>query len=308
MGTFLGFLTIPARQQSRQNQPPPNVGEIVLRAAAEAKRYRDEFKNLLAKETKTIRVFDKSENLKKERTIVSNFLVYESMKHAGDVTEFRNVLSVDGKPIENADERAVEFFERVLKAKSSESELEKIAKESLRFDTELQIAGLTLFQGIALDDRVRDSFVFEVVGRENSGNSDAYVLRYRQSKPSALIWISDKPAGPAVLDYAFDLGNLKGADPRLGGTLWIDTTTFQILREIRHLSIQPIGFDAPVTIASNDLEYSTSEFGLHTPRRIVHVQFRLDAKKKQVTKEVEYTATYSDFVRPRVEVKSDKPN
>jgi hypothetical protein len=39
------------------------------------------------------------------------------MKHAGDVTEFRNVLSVDGKPIENADERAVEFFERVLKAK-----------------------------------------------------------------------------------------------------------------------------------------------------------------------------------------------
>src|SRR5262245_56813463 len=50
----LGFLTTAVRCQPNQKQAPLSTDEIILRAAKETKRYRDEFKNLLAKETKTI--------------------------------------------------------------------------------------------------------------------------------------------------------------------------------------------------------------------------------------------------------------
>ena len=300
MGICLLFLCSAATSQIP-------VTDVVVRSSQQTKRYSDEFKNLLAKETKTFRVFDKNGNVKKERGIVSNFLVHEFLKGKGETTEFRSVLSVDGKPVANIEKRAIDLFERVSKAESSASELARIQKESLRYDDEIQIVGLTLFQGIALDERVRDSFAFEVTGREKVGNSDAYVLQYRQIKDTDLIRISNEPGGPAVLAYDFDLGDIKNAKPRLRGTLWIDSNNYQILREIRELAIRPDAFETTVVIASNEFEYSPSDFGIHTPRRILHTQFRVDPKARRSVKEIEYQFVYSDFTRPKVDVTSDKP-
>jgi hypothetical protein len=306
VGISLVILCTHVKSQRVQDQIP--VSEIVVRAAQQTKRYSEEFKDLLAKETKTLRIFDKNEIPKKERVIVSNFLVYQFLKGTGEITELRSVIAVDGKPVSNAEGRATDLFERVSKAGSSAEELERIQKESLRFDEEIKIVGLTLFQGIALDQRVRDSFVFEVVGRTMVGDTEATMLRYRQIKDSDLIRVSDRPGSPAVLDYDLDLGELKNASPRLRGTLWIDAKTYQILRENRELAIQPDGSQTPLVIAANDFEYSRSDFGIHTPRRIVHTQFRVDPKARRQTRHIEYQFVYSDFIRPKVDVTSDKPS
>ena len=294
------FLSSPAASQVP-------VSEIVLRSSQQTKRYSEEFKNLLAKETKTIRLFDKNGRAKKERVIVSNFLVHEFLKGKGEITEFRSVLSVDGKAVANIEKRAIDLFERVSKAESSAGQLARIQKESLRYDDEIQIIGLTLFQGIALDKRVRESFAFEVTGQEKISNSDAYVLQYKQVKDSDLIRISDEPGRPAVLEYDFDLGDLKNVRPRLKGTLWIDRTNYQILREIREFTLRPEGFERPVVIAQNEFEYFQSDFGIHTPRRIIHTQFWVDPRSRRSVKEIEFQFVYSDFTRPKVEVTSDKP-
>ena len=289
-------------------QSQPTINDIVLRSSRETKRYSEEFKNLVAKETKTIRTFDKSDRLKRERVIVSNFLVYQFLNGNGEITEFRSVLSVDGKLVSDPEKRAVELFERVSKAESSAGELTRIQKESLRYDAEIQIVGLTLFQGIALDERVRDSFIFEFEDRELVGSSDTYVLRYRQIKDSDMIRLSNRTGIPAVLEYDLDLGDLKNTSPRLNGTLWIDRNNFQILREVRELVMRWDEFERPTVIAANEFEYSPGEFAIYPPRRIVQTQFRADPKTRRTTKEIEYQFVYSNFIRPKVDVSSDKPS
>ena len=301
------LLCVHASAQVDQRHPKMNVEEIIRRSSLQTKRYSEEFKNLLAKETKSVRIFDKKENLKKERVIISNFLVYQILNGNGEITEFRSVLSVDGKPVSDVEKRAIELFERVSKMDTTTSELERIQKESLRYDDEIQITGLTLFQGIALDERVRDSFLFEIIGRETLAGLEAWGVRYTQTKDTDLIRISEKPAGPAVLEYDFDLGHVKNPRPRLRGTLWIDVKNYQILREIRELTIRPDGPGEPILIAGNEFEYAPSEFGIYTPRRIVHSQFRVDPKTLRSIKEIEYSFEYSNFSRPNVEVTTDKP-
>lgn len=301
------LLTSTVYTQTSQPVVSANVSEIIARASAEKHRYLDEFRNLLAKETKTFRQFDKDGKVKKERKIVSNFLVYDLSKNKDEVTEFRNVLSVDGKAVGDVEKRAVDLFERIAKAETTQRELERIQKESLRYDEEIQIVGLTLFQGISTDERVRNAFSFELAGKERIGDTEVYAISYRQTSPSPLIRITDKAAtAPAVLDYDFDLDGLTNVNERLSGTLWIDANTFQLVREKRELSIKPEGFDAPLIVTRNEFEYASSNFGIRSPKRITHTQFQIDKRNRRSIKEIEFMFEYSKFTRPDVEVKSDK--
>ncbi|MFL6468520.1 MAG: hypothetical protein ACJ72Z_11240, partial [Pyrinomonadaceae bacterium] len=126
----------------------PDTSELINKATAEAFNYVSEFRNLIAREKKTIRTYDKKEKLKVERTIVSNFLVYELTNSKRNMTEFRSVLSVDGRAIADSEKRAIDLFEKVSANPLSQNELERLQKESLRFDEELRIYGLTLYQAI----------------------------------------------------------------------------------------------------------------------------------------------------------------
>jgi len=293
--------------QTPQRPTQPSIDEIVSHSARQVRHYSKEFKDLLAKETKTIRIFDDNETLKKERVIVSNFLVYQVSRGSGEITEFRSVLSVDAKPVSDVEKRAVELFERVSNAETTARELERIHTEGWRYDDGLHIMGLTLFQGVALAELVRESFLFEVVGREMLGNSDVYIIRYNQIKETDLIREADKTSRPAVMIFDFDLDGIKSANPRLSGTFWIDAHNYQILREQRRLSLHPEGFDKPVVLASNEFEYSVSDFGINIPKRIQYTQYRLDRKTRKPAKQIEFIFSYSDFSRPKVDVTSDKP-
>ncbi|MEO8647594.1 MAG: hypothetical protein ABI539_00370, partial [Acidobacteriota bacterium] len=89
-----------------QSVPDPTVTEIVTKASEARKLYEQSFKDLLTTETKTFKIYDKKGSLKKTRTVRSTFMVYQSAEGRTDSVEFRNVITVDGKPVKDADVRA----------------------------------------------------------------------------------------------------------------------------------------------------------------------------------------------------------
>src|SRR5690349_10436969 len=82
----------------------------LARHLAEATKYEDIFKNLMAEETKLMEVFDATGQLRQKRTVISDLLVYQSARDDNLIAEYRNVRSVDGAAIPDYEERAADLF------------------------------------------------------------------------------------------------------------------------------------------------------------------------------------------------------
>ncbi len=290
---------------SAQQTAPLAAAEIVRRAAAQTPVYVEAFKNLLSEETKTFEVYGKDGDVKKRRVVRSTFIVYQLSKDTDKIVEYRNVNSVDGKRLNDADARAQEFFEKLVKVESSAKELDRIESESQRYDEELFISNLTLFQSVALAENLRHHFDFTLTGKDTIDGKEVYVVEYRQTKPSPNISIGNTGEGKAGLNYVIDLDGLKDVNERLNGKFWIDSETFQVVREHRVLSIQPAGFETRVPVSENRFEFQKSEFGILTPKRISHLQYDIDKKKRASVKDVQIVFEYDKFTRPDVDVKSN---
>ncbi|MEP7075332.1 MAG: hypothetical protein ABI878_05935, partial [Acidobacteriota bacterium] len=177
--TFGSIASLRAQQPSQ-----PLLDNILDKAGEETLKYIDSFKNLLSEETKTIETFDKHGEVKKTKTIKSTFLVYQLTKDETRSAEFRNVVSVDGKPLDNADKRTQDFFTKVSSAESSSKELEQLYKESSRYDGDLVVDGLTLFQSLVLAKNLRPLFAFSYVGTTVKDGTSVYEIAYQQTKGS----------------------------------------------------------------------------------------------------------------------------
>jgi hypothetical protein len=300
----IALLVLPLSAQ--QAAPTLTVDEIVRRAAEQTSVYVEAFKNLLSEETKTFEIYGRDGDVKKRRVVRSTFIVYQLSKDSDKIIEYRNVISVDGKTLGQTDARAQEFFEKLVKVETSAKELERIETESQRYDEELYISNLTLFQSIALADNLRKDFVFTLTGKDNIDGNEVYVVEYRQSRASPNITIGGASNGMSGLNYDVDLKGLKDVNERLNGKFWIDTQTFQVVREFRVLSIQPPDFETRVPVSENRFEFQKSEFGIMTPSRISHLQFDIDKKKRASVKDVQVVFEYEKFTKPDVDVKASE--
>jgi len=286
----------------------PAVEEIVASASKQVTVYLDTFRNLISQETKTLERFSKDGDLKRSRRIISTFIVYQSSRNENNIAEYRNVISVDGRPAGNPDERARDFFERLLKSQDAASELRRIENESSRYDDDLSVSGMTLFQGVALFEHIRPVMTFRLRGTEIVDGSESFVVEYEQTKPSPYITTDERqiPADgktPVIYDIDLDFRD-GGANGRLRGTLWIDAGSYQIRRERREFSVQPERSARRMPVAENVFEYQNSDFGILTPRRISVTAFRLNAKGELSAKENRVVLEYGKFTRPDVEVGS----
>lgn len=187
---FAAVLLALAAGVNPQTLPTPTATEIAIRAAERAKAYTEEFKNLLSEEKKTFEIYDKKGELKKRRMVDSTFLVYPLSKKEGAVAEFRNVMAVDGKPLTNAEARATDFFEKVAASSDSGSEIDRIHRESTRYDEDFAINGLTLFPAIAVSDQLRPAFNFTLAGRVVLEGKDVYLIDYEQARPDPSITVN----------------------------------------------------------------------------------------------------------------------
>lgn len=301
---FLIFVLFSGSAEAQRAVQPP-VETIIAGAAEQRDTYINEFKDLLSQETKTFEIFDKDGAPKKKRTVVSTFIVYQSPRN-NSVGEFRNVISVDGRRVENADKRAQDFFEDISKVDRSYQEWARIEKEGSRYDETLSINGLTLFQAVVLAENIRPAFEFNLEGTGSIEGRPVYIISYRQTKESR--YISTDPGrmvndGKPELVYDIDLPEKAAA--RVSGRFWIDAETFQVRKEERRLTTQTAETQ-PVPAAETTLEYQNSPFPILTPKRLVFTQFRPTKTPRGSRKELSVTFSYENFTKPDVEVKSSE--
>lgn len=292
---------------SAAGQSPPDLQAILSGAAEKRLTYINEFKNLLSQETKSFEIFGKKGDVKKRRSVVSTFIVYPLSTKQDVVTEFRNVISVDGKRVDNSEKRAQDFFEEIAKADSSTKELDKIDKEGSRYDEEVSVTGLTLFQAVVLADNLRPYFDFKLDGTETLNGRTLHRISYRQTKESPFVLLDPKRPvanGKLTLVYDLDLDDPERIAPRLSGTFWIDVDTLRVRKEKRILSIQRLGESDLKTAIETTLEYDDSTFDILIPKKLAFTQYEVGGKAQNARKDVSILFEYSNFTKPDVEVKS----
>lgn len=246
-------------QQPAHTQPnPAELEELIRRAGLRVSEYKAGFKDLTADEEQKVEEYDSEGKLKRQRSIVSELVVYQSQLDTSLTAEYRNVRSVDGAAVAKREERLVNLFGRLAKADSVKKEIDRISRESRRYDLGLSAYGETLNQGVPLDRNMRASFQFTVAGREQVNGRDVIVLRYQQvaQNPHIKFTLSAPPA-------------LKGAESFYRGRLWIDVETAQLWREEREWTLQHPSFGRPLVFMKFDFDYAASRFGILTPQRIV---------------------------------------
>jgi hypothetical protein len=292
---------------SYSQTPQIPTEDILVNASLQAVNYSEAFKNLLAEEIKVFETFDKNGVKKVKRTVGSTFIVYGLQNADGQIVEFRNVTTVDGKTIGGAENRTQSFFEKVARAGNSAREREQLADESLRYDHEIKIIGVTLFQAVPLSAKVRPSLEFTRLPDEIMDGRKTIVLAYKQIKVTPAIQINTKNTsgpGDAVMNFYLDLRIEPPGSERMRGTFWIDAETFQTRREIREITAHPGNFPSPVVLSRTEFFYTDSLYGILTPATTVYTDYNLDKKNRVSVPDLRVTFTYSKFSRADVEVKS----
>jgi hypothetical protein len=248
-------------------QPAPRqldatgLNEFISLAGRRVSEYMAKFTDITADEDQNVEEYDDKGKLKRQRRIVSKLIVYQSQLDPTVTAEYRYVHAVDGVPVAKREERMLKFYDRLAKSDSVKKELERINRESQRYDLTHSFYGLTVSQGLPLEEKARAAFQFTIAGREQISGRDVIVLQYQQ--------IAQSP------ELTFKLGSLpsplKGAEAFYRGRLWLDADTAQLWREVREVTLQLPRLTYPLVIMRQEFEYVSSSFGILTPRRIVAI-------------------------------------
>jgi hypothetical protein len=162
------------------------------------------------------------------------------------------------KAIKKREGRLISLLNKSAKAGSVKKELDRINRESRRYDLGFSFYGMTLYQGMLLGENLRDAIKFTFAGREQVNGHDAIVVDYQQVSQTPHINLNLELPTP-----------LKGSEPFHRGRLWLDAKTAQIRREVREFALQPPSVNRPLVLIRYEFEYSDSRFGFLTPKRIV---------------------------------------
>jgi hypothetical protein len=298
----------PVLPYSPPRQVQPALETILTEAEKQTILYRENFSNLLAEETKTFEKYDKKGKLDETRTVEANFLVYQSAKNPNFIAEYRNVTKVDGKIVGDNEKRAEDFFEKVLKSTTADKELEKIRTENSRYDKDLVINGITLNQASVLAAHMRPFFDFKVIRRVQIEGREMYLISYQQKSKSPYIFVNESgTSDKSFLEFDVDApGSAKDLAALLRGQYWIDAETYEVWRERRELTLQPIGATEPFVVMETDFDYQKSENIGITPKKIVLTDYELKRKDGafRIIKETRATFEYQKFTKSGVDVKS----
>ncbi len=270
---LIALLSLISVGPSLAQQPEPELNELIRRAAVGVVEYQTKFKDLTAEEEQTVEEYDAHGKVEKQRRIESDLFIYQSQLDPTQMVEYRDVKSVDGKAIKKREARLMDLMNKSAKADSVKKELDRINRESSRYDLAFKFYGNTVFQGQPLGENVRDAFKFTFAGREQVNGHDVIVVEYQQVSQTPHISFNSSSL-PAPL---------KGSVALHRGRLWLDAETAQIRREVRELTLQPPSVDRPLVFIRHDFDYADSRFGFLTPKRIVITNYtrgRTGADKK----------------------------
>lgn len=294
------FFLISGSAFSQQSTSPTSdaipIAELIKKAGLRRSEYIQAFKDLNAEETQKIEEYD-DKGIKRQREIVSDLIVYQSALDNSSMFEYRNVRLVDGKVVAGRNNRAEQFFARLAKSKSVKKELERINRESSRYDLNTSVNNQTINQGLPLDEHLIPSFRFTVIGDEKIDGYEVIVIQYRQfsQNPDLSAKFSSLPK------------KLQGAEPLFQGRLWLDRETLRLRREEREWTINHPSLTSPLTFVKFEFNYANSRFGILTPTQITVSTFNRGRDKADGSPELSLgnKITFEYGVFSRFEVMPD---
>lgn len=263
-------------------------------ASQEVQKYIETFGDLTADETRKIEIFDEHGFPKKSRTMTSSLVVYRLQSDPKQVTEYRDIATVDGKPISDHADRAVKIWQELSHERSPEAEEQRIISESERYDYGVKESDLTLKQGLPLRQECRGDFEFRELPAAQVAGRDARVFEYRQIHPCSEI------------KYQLARPEQFAAAPLVNqGRIWLDAGTAQVIREQREVYV---GSDPHTQwrIVHMSFDYAPSTFGLLLPSAIrIEIYYPEMAITSMITRlpvVTRITQTYGAFSRFQVTV------
>jgi hypothetical protein len=234
---------------------------LLDKANALSDKYRSLFRDLTAEEKRVFELYKKTGELDTRRQTVSDLIVYASQRDPNKVAEYRNIREVDGKPVKNQLERVEKLFDRVSKADSPGKELDRINRESARYDLDTQFTGYTVLNAFAAWKQSRRIFKYEFAGRERLRDQELVVIKFEQTE---------------FVKNLFGLRHyekLNVTGPLMRGQYWLDPQTGRLWRERHEIffrdNAQPRTFKA----IEVDYDFISGEQGIWLPQRILFQYF-----------------------------------
>jgi hypothetical protein len=234
----------------------PQLERLLDEAHARTIEYLSVFKDLMVEEKQYTELYDAGGMLVRKRTVVSDLVVYQSWLDNKMMVEYRNVREVDGVPVSNQQERAMNLTERLVKVDSVSKELDRIDREASRYDLNYSVKGYTLNQGMALQKEVRDAFEFQITGRDKIEGHEVVIVNYVQ--------VNQHPK----IKFKLSLPKVKSSAPLYRGRMWLDAQTAQLWREEREIFTRLPKFADAVTVIRFEFQYAQSKFKILVPHRI----------------------------------------
>jgi hypothetical protein len=259
---FWMLCLIPVASAKGQKLSDSEMKMFLTTATEKTSEYSNVFKNLTVEEIKTFEIFHKDGKIKTRKKIFSDLIIYEPENTKGSLGEFRNVREVDGEKIKNSEKRTERIFAELANAKSFEEELNKLNKESSRYDANLSIYGVTSQQYVPLNSNIISSFKFEVIGTENIEGKEAFVIKFQQTSATPNLVFNIKAP-----DY-FEISNTF-----YRGTIWLDLKNHRILRLITEVTLESAKFTEPFVMIRQEYYYQPGDFEIYLPRKIVSENF-----------------------------------
>jgi hypothetical protein len=279
-----------------QSQGPAGLDAVLQQAEGQRAAYVAGFRNVTATETRVTEMFDDRGRVEKQRTLVSNLLVYQSRFDPAVLSEYRIPLTVDGKPTGKPAQDAIKLFGRLARARSTAQELEVLKGQNVSHGLRVVVYGATLqpFKLFRADWRSR--FDFTLQGTESLNGRDVIILDYREKVPRRV-----EPS--ALLLSRF-------AEPHelWRGRAWLDSQDHRLRRLVSEFVVSDKTLPEPGVVSRRDSEYANSAFGILVPRRLVSEFYRKSSTRNEpqsLRLAVRLTDTYSDFKRFDVSTDSD---
>jgi hypothetical protein len=279
-----------------QSPAPGALDAVLQHAEAQRAAYVATFRNVTATETRVTEVFDDRGRVEKQRTLVSNFLVYQSRFDPAVLSEYRIPLTVDGKPPGKPEQDAIKLFGRLARARSTAEELEVLKEQNVSHGLRIVVWGMTLQPFGAVRTDRRTGFEFSLEGTESLDGREVTILDYREKTPRRV-----EPRGWWLSQFA---------EPRMlsRGRAWLDASDHRLRRLVTEGVVSDKTLLEPGVVGRSEFEYTNSAFGILVPRRLVSEFYRKSSKKngpQSLRLAVRLTSTYSDFKRFDVSTVSD---
>jgi len=159
---ILAAVTVATVVVAAQSPQDAQVQAVVAQASKYVENYRQEFSAIVCEETQLQRLIRPDGTVRKTRTLVSD-LMFVKVGDKWMQQPYRDVLSVDGKPIRNRDDRLRKLF--MEGQKNAVEQARAIANESGRYNLGVNRVGVSPLLPInLLDPHVVGNFSFTLDG------------------------------------------------------------------------------------------------------------------------------------------------